>query len=378
MWTKRFSCVMFSLLILSQTSLADITSQSNAISKEKIGKATWMMYAWKVLGWQYDSPYWTKGSEEKGEVGQRRQSDPSNNVRAICLGLEGDHYVFFTLRAFVDPAFPNLLIQEVKGIPLDRDQKPFSEKEIKTESYIRYGEISLVQYEDVGSLHKIVNNVSVVTHCDQENPKAYGRYPGSSYLPGYREVIDNVSYEIPHGKVSAKKHLELQKKPKITIQFIGEHDVALLYVPKNLFKDASIDTLGVNNPTLSVKLMLEHNKELFGFKYVLIGQETLDLIKSYTLKEDTRLSGFHKIIKIAGLALGIETFYMLKTIDSALGAVDAGIPDEISKAKGRSEAVQIIWREADLQIQKIIKSETITRSLRNYIIPELLKSVSQS
>jgi len=134
----------------------------------------------------------------------------------------------------------------------------------------------------------------------------------------------------------------------------------------------------VNNPTLSVKLMLEHNKELFGFKYVLIGQETLDLIKSYTLKEDTRLSGFHKIIKIAGLALGIETFYMLKTIDSALGAVDAGIPDEISKAKGRSEAVQIIWREADLQIQKIIKSETITRSLRNYIIPELLKSVSQS
>jgi len=376
MWTKRFSCVIFSLFILPQSLLADITSQSNVISEEKIGKATWMMYSWKVLGWQYDSPYWTKGSEEKGEIGQRRQSDPSNNVRSVCLGLEGDYYVFFTLRAFVDPAFPNLLIQEVEGTPLDRDQKPFSEKEIKTESYIRYGEISLVRYEDVGALHKIVNKVSVVTHCDPKTPKTYGRYPGRSYLPGYRETIDNVSYEIPHRKVPAKKHLELQKNPKITIQFIGEHDVALLYVPKNLFKDASIDTLGMNNPTLSVKLMLEHNKELFGFKYILIGQETLDLIKSYTIKEDSRLSGFHKIIKIAGLALGIETFYMLKTIDSALSTVDAGIPDEI--LKGRKEAVQIVWREAGLQIQKIIKNETTMRSLRNYIIPELLKIVYQS
>ena len=134
----------------------------------------------------------------------------------------------------------------------------------------------------------------------------------------------------------------------------------------------------MNNPTLSVKLMLEHNKELFGFKYVLIGQETLDLIKSYTLKDDPKLSGFHKIIKIVGLALDIDTLFMLKTIDSALDTVGAGIPDEILKAKDRSEAVQIIWGEAGLQIQKIIKSETTMRSLRNYIIPELLKRVSQS
>ena len=317
MWTKRFSCVMFSFLILFQASLADTISQSNAISEEKIGKATWMMYTWKVLGWQYDSPYWTKGSEEKGEVGQRRQSDPSSNVRAVCLGLEGDYYVFFTLRAFVDPAFPNLLIQEVTGIPLDREKKPFSEKEIETESYIRCGEISIVRYEDVGALHRIVYKVSVVTHCDKETPKVYGRYPGRSYLRGYHETIDNVRYEIPHEKVSAKKHLELQTMPTITMQFLGENDVVLLYVPKNLFKDTYIDTLGINNPTLSVKLMLEHNTELFGFKYVLIGQETLDMIKSYTLKDDARLSGFHKIIKLAGFALGIDTFYMIKTIDSA-------------------------------------------------------------
>jgi len=373
MWSKCVVYVIFSFLISNHTLFAEVSSQVNAITEEQIEKATWMLYSWKVLGWQYDSPYWTKGCEEKGDIEQARTADPASKVRAVCLGLEEDYYVFFTLRSFVDPAFPNLFIQGVDGIPRNRDKTLVTDKDVKSESYIRYGGISLVHYVDVGALHKIGNEILGVTHCDQENPKSYGRLIGSQYMRDFYETINNVKYENPHKHVSAKQHLELQKKPKVIIKVVDEHDVALIYVPKHLFKGVVVDALGMKNPTLSVKLMLDHNKELFGFKYVLIGQETLDLIKSYvpekTDEKHSEFSGFQKIIKIAGLALGPETLHILKTIDSAL---DTKIPDEILTAKDRVKAGQIVWEKADLQIQKIINDETIMGMLRNYIIPRVI------
>ena len=372
MWRICVVNAVLLLLIFNNTSFAEAAFQADAIFEEQIKNATWMMYSWKVLGWQYDSPYWKKGNEEKGNIGQARTAGPASKVRAVCLGLEEDYYVFFTLRSFIDPTFPNLFIQGINDIPRKKDKTLFTDKDVKSESYIRYGGISLVRYVDVGALHKIGNKIFGVTHYEQENPKSYGRSIGSRYLGDYYETIDNVKYEIPHKHVSAKQHLELQKKPKVIIKVFDEHDVALIYVPKHLFKSIDVDALGMKNPTLSVILMLDHNKELFGFKYVLIGQETLDLIKGYvpgkTDEKNSGFSGFQKIIKIAGLALGPETLHILHTVDSAL---DTKIPDEFLTAKDRVEAMQIVWEKVDLQIQKIINNKTMMGMLRNYIIPRI-------
>ena len=208
---------------------------------------------------------------------------------------------------------------------------------MKTDSYIRYGETRFIHYKDVGALHKIDNKVGVVSHCDRKVPKSYGRMPGAQYGPGFYETINDIKYEIPHESITAKKHLELKKRPVLKIQYISEHDVALLYVEKELFNNIPVDTLEMKNPTLSVKLMLEHNKDLFGFKYVLIGQETLDLIKSYAPEKADKnydeFSGFQKIIKMAGLALDPVTLHMLKIVDSA---IDNTIPDEILTAKNKA------------------------------------------
>jgi len=375
MWPKCIFYIGFLFLVLNSPVLAEGTLQADRIPEEQIKNATWLMYSWKVLGWQYDSPYWTKGSEEKSDIEQARTAKPDSKVRAVCLGLEDDYYVFFTLRSFVDPAFPNLFIQGVDSLPYNKDKSLVTDEDIKSESYIRYGGITFTHYADVGALQKIENKIIGATHCDKENPKCYGRLIGSQYMPDFYEVIDNVKYENPHKQISAKQHLELQKMPKGSIKIIDEQDVALIYVPKNLFKGAVIETLGMKNPTLSVKLMLEHNRELFGFKYVLIGQETLDLIKSYAPEKMDKnigeFSGFQKIIKMAGLALGPETLYMLKTVDAAL---DAKIPNEILTAKNRIEAGQVLWEKADLQVQQIINDKVIMGMLRNYIIPRIIET----
>ncbi len=372
MWPKSIICLIFSIFVVVCSPVGKADSHVESISEEQIEKATWMLHSWKVLGWQYDSPYWTKGSEEKGMIGQARTADPASKVRAVCLGLEEEHYVFFTLRSFVDPTFPNLFVQGVELVPRKKDESIFTDEEVANQSYVRYGGIALIHYADVGALHKIENKLLGVTQCEQGNPHSYGRLPGSQFLPKYYEMIDNVRYENPHQHISASQHLELQKKPKIIIKNIDEHDVALIYVPKHLFKNHDIDSLGMKNPTLAVKLMLKCNRELFGFKFVLIGQETLDLIKTYVPKYNekgqTAYPGFQKIIHIVGLALGPETLHMIKIVDSA---VDKKIATEVLAIKSRTDAKKALWDRADIQVRRIVNNKKVMNILRSYVIPKV-------
>ena len=373
---KAFSSVVarglvLAFLLFGTLNAAIPDEQSTAISEEKVISATWSMYTWKVLGWQYYGPYWTKGTEEKGRIGEKGQQDKEKNVRAVCLGPEGDFYVFFTLRSFVDPAFPNIFVQNVSEIPLDPNGDGFSEDKIEKESYIRYGGVSLVFYEDKGGgTLNVSSKVKGITHFDEKNPKCYNRKVAWVYNKPIIETIDNVKYERPHDKISAKEHLDMQKGEKIAVKYVGDHDVALLYIPKTMLSGGQpINSLGINNPTLSVRLMLENNRELFGFRFVLVGQETIDLVKNYNplkldVKDANAFQGFKKLFMVAGLALGPETLDLLKKVDVAL---DAAIPQEVAESKNLLEAGKVGWDLSQPIIEKIKSDPTALVDIGNRI-----------
>jgi len=363
--------VLLALLFITPACFGKNDQPLISIPESRIKSSTWSIYVWKVVGWQYDSPYWEKGSKETREIDEIGQTQRDKTIRAVCLGKEGDFFVFFTLRAFVDPAFPNLFVQAVDEKLLDSAGKPFSQVAVASESYIRYGGIELVSYDDQGGgIFKIKNKVNGITHFDANDPTSYGRGYIDKYKPGsgFYQKIGNVQYEIPHKRISAEQHIEMQKTPKISVKYVGEHDVALVYVPVALFVNGiPTDTLELNNPTLSARLMLEHNRELFGFKFVLIGQETIDLIKNYAPsdKGQVYLPGFQKLFMVAGLALGPETLDILKKVDSTLDQI---IPQKIAKAKSMTEAGQIAWDTLGTAAIEIARDKQVIAKVRSCVL----------
>jgi len=363
-WTILIACLVVT------DPLVEAEQAPSLLSEQKIVHSTWSMYVRQVLGWQYDSPVWTKGSKELNSIGQTARLNVDKNVRAVCLGEEGDFYVFFTLRSFVDAAFPNLLVQGVCSAPLAATGDPFDESAVALQSYIRYGELALTLYEDQGGgLLKIKAKIAGTTHWDPNTPKSYGTGFLRKWKPVY-ETIDNVKYERPHKHISAREHLAIQrdaKIEKIKVQPVGEHDVVLVYVPKSIVAGGdSITTLGIHNPTLTVQLTLNHTKELFVFKFVLIGQETIDLIKSYHPEEkddeSVRFSGFRKLFSVAGLALASDTLDLLSAVDSTLDRV---IPDELAEKANEIASRKDRWVALGELAVKIARDSAMVSKLRD-------------
>ncbi|MBF0548329.1 MAG: hypothetical protein HQM08_28090 [Candidatus Riflebacteria bacterium] len=341
----------------------DITissSVNSTITNEDILKATVSIYVTQILGWYYNanqSPVWRRGSHESAKVGEKGEPK-RKNVRAVCLGEEKNKFVFFTLRSFVDPSFPNPFIQGLTTTPLGKDgQSVFSESSSSTSKITRYGDIDFTWYKDCGGGDlRVEQQVCVSTHADMDTPKDYGsiRYLIST------EKIDNVIYERPHEKVSASAHLayrsDFQNGLNATIKFFEDHDVALVYVPKKNFPpEYSPPNLGIKNPTLVSELFLNYNKEIFGFKFVLMGQETMDSIKNYIPPKITpaEMSGFEKLFLIAGNAMSPETIATLKHIDSVL---NSAIPDEILFATDKDISQTALSIVSNLEILKKLKS----------------------
>lgn len=65
------------------------------------------------------------------------------------------------------------------------------------------------------------------------------------------------------------------------------------------------------------------------FSFNLIGQETLDSIKSFVpIKNNTKYPGLEKLIDLTGLAMSPFTFQMLKAVDAM---VDEYFPGTLNK-----------------------------------------------
>ena len=339
---KSLPITLFSFLFL----IAPARGQSEApISDQRIKEATVKLAATYVIGRQYSGNTWHKGQAENGGIGELGTPD-DKGVRAVCLGkemIDGDEYfVFFALRSFVDPFYPSPVIQGVGIEPLDSEggripiPADLSQSTEKSETldvnwltpFLRYGRIDFTWYESSGGtpVNKITSKLSVTAFSDPGDIKVV---EGPFFGPP-SEDYGGGKYPRPQVDFSVKDHFEMQKAVaegrSAGLRFYEDHDATLIYVPRATFthqKQPEPQHLGLQHPTIAVDLALHRTEELFGFKFILLGQETLDQIRLYH-PEDYELSGMEKAIGILGMAMSPATLNMLQRVDAVLAST---LPD---------------------------------------------------
>jgi hypothetical protein len=322
-----------------------------AITDQMIREATVRMSVVYALGWQYSGNTWNKGKPEPGEIGGRGTPDMEAGVRAVCLGREtidgSDYFVFFALRSFVDPFYPSPIIQGWSTSPLAPDGTvlpPPSSEGLSPEhsdtiatnwltGTVRYGRIDFTWYEDIGGgQFKVRAKLPSTVFHDQEEVKVvqgeWFGHPQEKHLGG--------TYSVPQENFRVKDHFDMQKDGlegrAAGLRFYENHDAVLIYVPKKTFEHAKQPDpphLGLTHPTIAVDVALRRPEHLFGFKFVLLGQETLDQIQRYR-PPNFELSGFEKAAGFVGMAMDPATLGMLKRVDAVL-AVALPDPSRFSK-----------------------------------------------
>jgi hypothetical protein len=336
---------LLTFLALVVPAFSLLAQSDPAVPEQLIREATVRMSVTYAVGWQYSGNTWTKGQSEPGAVGDRGTPDMEAGVRAICLGKEtidgAEFFVFFALRSFVDPLSPSPVIQGWPTRPLGvaGTQLPLPSREglspEKSDTLgtnwltgtIRYGRIDFTWYEDLGGgQFKIHSKLPATVFHDKDEVRVvkgeWFGHPEEKHLGG--------TYDVPQVNFRVKDHFAMQTDAlegrAAGLRFYENHDAVLIYVPKKAFADAEQTDpphLGLRQPTLAVDVALRRTEHLFGFKFVLLGQETLDQIERYR-PSDYRLSGFEKAAGFIGLAMSPATLGMLKRVDSVLAAV---VPD---------------------------------------------------
>lgn len=343
----RVSALVLALIASSLT--VTIPAQETTLpvnAEEAIGRATVRMAVTYAVGWQYSGNVWKKGVGEPAEVGQSGTPDLTSGVRAVCLGQESidgaDYYVFFCLRSFVDPFYPSPVIQksdfDIYGPdgsrmspPAKVDLSPQASEKLTMNwlsDSIRYGRIEFTSYAHLGAgKFKVVSKTPVTVFHDPGEVKVVNgewlRHPKESYNGGV--------YPVPNIEFGVSEHFAMQEDAKqgrvAGLRFYEDHDAILIYVPKAAYlqnEHAEIPFhLGLNHPTVAVDLALRRPDQLFGFPFVLMGQETLEQIRDY-LPPEYEGAGYVKAFNLLCLAMDPRTLSMLEGVDAAL---DALLPD---------------------------------------------------
>jgi hypothetical protein len=309
----------------------EVKAEEDPVVIRRITDATWSMNIRLVLGYQYrsNSNYWEKGVFE--EKRKEEVANPGNGtVRAVCLGQENNKVVFFTLRSFVDPFYPNRFVQGMLKLPLKKDRIPYTleegEKAVSFLDAVRYGYVNFFKYKDVGGgVLQVQEKLDwIILKHDPESPKNYG-FDLSLLEFKAKETFQGGVFDKPHESISVERHFWMQKLSKSTgkteIRTFEDHDVVLIYVPSEYFKVWGLTPpigLGLTHPSFAVDLFLNRQNELFGFKFVLFGQETLDAIRNYKPQVNDDPGGFDRLIRLIGYAMGPTTLLTLEQIDKLL------------------------------------------------------------
>lgn len=319
------------LLIANLTLLCVLAAEAPAprVTPDDIERATCSLRVWQVLGWDYhraSSHVWERGEEETARSGHAtRRTTPPGDVRAVALGVEAQHLVLLTLRSLVDPTYPNLHIQGVSTPIRDTTQKriDFGQPELNRRDWIRYGHVQATWYRHLGGGSLAVSHQAIgVSECPQGNPTAYEPISAWSPWKSYpQEVIDGATFTRPHESVGVADHFAWQRlhQQPVVIRTIGQHDVALLYLPLALFAgEAQPPTLGLQSPTAAVEVLLNRSRDLFGFDMVLVGKATMDQVRGYRPTPQEVFPGTVSLTMAIDLVLGTQTLTMLQSLDRLL------------------------------------------------------------
>jgi len=323
----------------------DLENNQKLLKENELARATYSLYVFSVPGWNMDSESWTQGAKEKSAVGEIGVRPTEGKARAICMGIEGDSYVFVTLRSFVDPFYPNMYVQGLNSEPVGRENKKISFRELaddalnlnikatplpeqdKTKDDIpRYLIIGLAWYKDIGagSCEVIGKEDDLVVTTDKNDPPPPEWLSNDDYYNGekYHKPCNNVSVE---EHFCWRNNWDSGKTAKLVIS--SSNDLALIFVPRACLetnKDNLPPNLGLEEPSIAVGLLMEYQTALMGFEFSLIGKETLEKVAQY--KPNYKASGMNGV--------SVQAFTLDTSFCALLSVVCDTVTDFIPAIKG--------------------------------------------
>ena len=300
------------------------------ITQEAVTRATVALYVEQVLGWEFfrtSSQLWANGYNESVTIGGLGKQIASSRgerlatVRAVVLGEEGSDLVMMTLRSYVDPLYPNRFVQRA-NLPVKSKKSELINLDnisLRRADWIRYGRLQFTWYEDKGGGALTVSRkVDGMTESDMDPPKNYELWSGA-----VKESYLGAEWTRPHELISVEQHHQFKSlmEHPIAMRFFGEHDVALLYVPKVLLSNSGQSlplTLGLRNPTATTHSLLYRSKQMFGFDFVLVGTDTMQRVREFRPSVADSIQGIYKLSSWVDLVLGLDSVNLLRAIDQAL------------------------------------------------------------
>lgn len=281
------------------------------VTPEDIQNATFKLYVESIPN--NSTQKWSKGNNpEKSETDVK-----SENVRAVCLGVENDHYVFLTLRYFLDFTYPNHNIQGLQELPT-RSQKITS----GNADFVSYSQILRLWLSDVrhtgGGQILTKKTLSFTVKNDFELYEV-GKY---DFISKYSK-INGKSYKDPIKNVLTAEKVatainEINTGQVAFLETFGNHDVCLIKVPKEFWSENEITHLGLKNPSNTIRLLTEKQKNLYGFQFVLLSKEAYQAVLQYKIPDDAKESGIYRLALFATEIMGIEQVIQIKIIDKLL------------------------------------------------------------
>ena len=168
-----------------------------------------------------------------------------------------------------------------------------------------------------GGQIKVNNTVSLSLKNDFEITEI------SSYdlINNYSE-INGKQYKDPISAVfTAKEAVEMNQEinsdQSAEIQIFGSHDICLIKVNKNLFENP-ITHLDLKNPTETIRVITERQKNIYGFEFVLISKEAYQAILHYQVPDEAKESGIYKLALHATAIMSLGHVVQIKLIDDVL------------------------------------------------------------
>jgi hypothetical protein len=275
---------------------------------------------------------WSMGNHPDG-----LNRDPSkSNVRAICLGQEDDKYVFLTLRYFLDPTYPN---HHIHGIETPPRKGTYSDnRNARYTQFLAAERIWLTDVRHTGGGQLDMNQSSSFTVRNRIFLKRCGmvaRFTRSCSTIDGERYNDLAKGEWKATTVRAMNQ-ELEAGKHAFVETFADHDVALIKVPVKNWKRKLV-TLGLQEPTETIRLLTDRQVDLYGFKFILLSQDAFSALRAYQVKEQPNgKEGLYLAVLGAASLISFKWVAIIVAADKVLSAVfkKAGINEATLLSKG--------------------------------------------
>jgi hypothetical protein len=278
---------------------------------------------------------WKKGNDPR----KKEHSIESDNVRVVCLGEEGENYIFMTLRFFMDYTYPNHNIQGITEVPV------CGVASNKNANFVSYTKMYRFMLSDVrhtgGGQIKTLKTVPFVVRNLFSLDKKNDYDILSSYTQiGKVKYVNPIKNELTALDVKQMND-EIGKGNIAYVKTFGNHDICILITPKKLWGDFQIKHLGLSNPTETISVLAEKQRYLYGFEFVLMSKEAYQAVMHYKVPDEAKESGIYMLLISATEIMSPQHVMQIKMVDTLIAKTLISLKKESIELLSESELVSL-------------------------------------